>query len=117
MRMSDWSSDVCSSDLRSETWWAWQARSGCVPAQREQRRLSTRLSAQVARSHGAAEHSARQVMAFSDRQSVVQGKSVSVRVDLGGRRIPKKQTPTTPLPPAHHTTPHNPTPPPPPPPP
>src|SRR3546814_14364008 len=29
-----------------------------------------------------------------DRKSVVQGKSVSVRVDLGGRRIIKNKTPT-----------------------
>src|SRR3546814_16110135 len=69
MRMSDWSSDVCSSDLRSETWWAWQARSGCVPAQREQRRLSTSLSAQVARVHGAPEHCARKVMTLSGHTS------------------------------------------------
>src|SRR3546814_17380523 len=32
-----------------------------------------------------------QAMAFSDRKSVVYGKSVSVRVDLGGRRIIKKK--------------------------
>src|SRR3546814_15212836 len=31
---------------------------------------------------------------FSDRKSVVQGKSVSVRVDLGGRRIIKKKKKT-----------------------
>src|SRR3546814_15915007 len=31
---------------------------------------------------------------ISDRKSVVQGKSVSVRVDLGGRRIIKKTTHT-----------------------
>src|SRR3546814_20980282 len=30
-----------------------------------------------------------------DRKSVVKGKSVSVRVDLGGRRIIKKKTHTT----------------------
>src|SRR3546814_18122488 len=31
----------------------------------------------------------------TDRKSVVEGKSVSVRVDRGGRRILKKQTTTT----------------------
>src|SRR3546814_13549318 len=31
-------------------------------------------------------------VAAADRKSVVQGKSVSVRVDLGGRRILKKKT-------------------------
>src|SRR3546814_15779193 len=34
-----------------------------------------------------------------DRQSVVKGKSVSVRVDLGGRRILKKKKQHTPTPP------------------
>src|SRR3546814_13889890 len=32
------------------------------------------------------------VSGIADRQSVVEGKSVSVRVDLGGRRIIKKKT-------------------------
>src|SRR3546814_14223004 len=32
------------------------------------------------------------VISSSDRKSVVEGKSVSVRVDLGGRRIIKKTT-------------------------
>src|SRR3546814_15856843 len=32
------------------------------------------------------------VIILGDRKSVVQGKSVSVRVDLGGRRIIKKKT-------------------------
>src|SRR3546814_19973877 len=36
-------------------------------------------------------------IALPDRKSVVQGKSVSVRVDLGGRRNIKKKT-------KHHTT-------------
>src|SRR3546814_19413939 len=31
---------------------------------------------------------------FTDRKSVVSGKSVSVRVDLGGRRVIKKKTKT-----------------------
>src|SRR3546814_11568118 len=33
------------------------------------------------------------VVVSGDRKSVVQGKSVSVRVDLGGRRIMKNKTP------------------------
>src|SRR3546814_18398431 len=36
-----------------------------------------------------------------DRKRLVQGKRVSVRVDLGGRRILKKKTIAPPLPPTH----------------
>src|SRR3546814_17925425 len=36
----------------------------------------------------------RRIYASEDRKSVVQGKSVSVRVDLGCRRIPKKKKKT-----------------------
>src|SRR3546814_21150235 len=39
----------------------------------------------------------RGVAGMGDRQSVVEGKSVSVRVDLGGRRIIKKTTHQTTL--------------------
>src|SRR3546814_15900963 len=73
MRISDWSSDVCSSDLsctRSAT--STPARSGRRPAAR---RSSFR----------------RWRRARTDRKSVVSGKSVSVRVDLGGRRIIKNK--------------------------
>src|SRR3546814_16368249 len=38
----------------------------------------------------------------TDRKSVVSGKSVSVRVDLGGRRIIQKKTTTQ----KHHSTPY-----------
>src|SRR3546814_12034997 len=96
MRISDWSSDVCSSDLRQfreatlrsvapavrfvssggwtrttnqEPWrheGAWAL--GCAPL--------------VCRAGGSCR---------LDRKRVVSGKSVSVRVDLGGRRIIKKK--------------------------
>src|SRR3546814_14016892 len=104
MRISDWSSDVCSSDLfyravqdvfRSE----WK---GHTPK-------TSRLV------HGAGIVALGYVMEVlalldgarrwedfakglgclagrTDRKSVVSGKSVSVRVDLGGRRIIKKKT-------------------------
>src|SRR3546814_12832420 len=42
------------------------------------------------------EHLKRVYVSGQDRQSVVEGKSVSVRVDLGGRRRLKKKTKTTP---------------------
>src|SRR3546814_19714222 len=73
LRISDWSSDVCSSDL------AWR---GC--------RRSCRCSS-PARGHRARLQRPRPRPAHRDRKSVVQGKSVSVRVDLGGRRIVKKK--------------------------
>src|SRR3546814_14938223 len=70
MRISDWSSDVCSSDLPVEDGWLvfW----GLLRSREQQK-------------------GARQPGTCVDRKSVVSGKSVSVRVDLGGRRILKKK--------------------------
>src|SRR3546814_20307347 len=101
MRMSDWSSDVCSSDL------AHLLDIG--------RRRPRPRPAVVPRPHPGArlDHLA----AIGDRKSVVSGTSVSVRVDLGGRRIinnkrnhtPKDHTDTTRrLHHTQHTTQHNP---------
>src|SRR3546814_12059156 len=85
MRISDWSSDVCASDLEGV-----------------ERLLVCRLVLQV----GLPQHVdlvvdrlvvlnelrllERGVNEAPDRKSVVSGKRVSVRVDLGGRRIIKK---------------------------
>src|SRR3546814_17789426 len=96
MRISDWSSDVCSSDLieanapgsrgprrsifRSDKrLYRWQfdlgaPRRGLQSYVREPRRV-----------HVSVRRSGK------DRKSVVKGKSVSGRVDLGGRRIIKKK--------------------------
>src|SRR3546814_20369202 len=98
MRISDWSSDVCSSDLytgfaglqyeralsdgvtgfgridysyRSGFWW------DVLNTLREPNRHL--LDASIGVRTG-------------ERKSVVEGTSVSVRVDLGGRRIIKKKT-------------------------
>src|SRR3546814_13804507 len=86
MRISDWSSDVCSSDLQ------------IVLGDAELEMLAARrLAPALGRDDlDLAEH----VLAFAtredatlvDRKSVVEGKSVSVLVDLGGRRIIKKKT-------------------------
>src|SRR3546814_18583355 len=90
MRISDWSSDVCSSDLarrhvgapdragpdnrrRARLWRIQRPAHAPEAADRKQWRRSGRR-------------------AIRDRKSVVSGKSVSVRVDLGGRRIIKKKT-------------------------
>src|SRR3546814_4140318 len=79
MRISDWSSDVCSSDLSS---------GGSLPnaaSPPSASRLISRSTRASARLSGLDASNAR------DRKSVVEGKSVSVRVDFGGRRIIKKK--------------------------
>src|SRR3546814_6651135 len=79
MRISDWSSDVCSTDLHP--------RSGTVTPFPRARRFPDRH----ATSPGAPDNSAMPAEG-RDRQSVGSGKSVSVRVDIGGRRIINTQT-------------------------
>src|SRR3546814_14578348 len=69
MRISDWSSDVCSSDLHLDVDRQFHAGHHQSAAHRHLGTLP------------------------ADRKSVVLGKSVSVRVDLGGRRIIKKKKP------------------------
>src|SRR3546814_16116917 len=111
MRISDWSSDVCSSDLIDAIWaesglaqqsldsyrrdlegyarWRDGAQGGLAGADRaglfEYLAWRTR--------HGWSPRSnARLLSALrAARKSGVWGKSVSVRVDLGGRRIIKKK--------------------------
>src|SRR3546814_12167345 len=99
MRISDWSSDVCSSDLapagfvgdghgsapdpRRIAAQGWRRSGGlhlavAQPGHRMRKALHQRFVV------GGDDHG-------GDRKSVVEGKSVSVRVDLGGRRIIKKK--------------------------
>src|SRR3546814_13660057 len=89
MRISDGSSDVCSSDLR---------RLAADPGQPlvtfyddtsgERTELSVKTYANwVSKTAN--------LYVDEDRKSVVSGTSVSVRVDLGGRRIIKKKQPET----------------------
>src|SRR3546814_15262968 len=73
MRISDWSSDVCSSDL-GPLGLRVVGQGGVLVARA---RVDRRGDA------GADD---------CDRKRVVSGKSVSVRVDLGGRRLIKKNT-------------------------
>src|SRR3546814_18955551 len=107
MRISDWSSDVCSSDLHGGD------RRGSRPrlefqGRSEDRRVRRKATPQAAiREAGDRDdadrcedrgrqacYAARLRCAAArepgDRKSVVSGKGVSVRVDLGGRRIMKK---------------------------
>src|SRR3546814_18227138 len=110
MRISDWSSDVCSSDL-------WHAGIGvdhpcprCLDVDRATRRLEMRGKARGDSARD--QHPARETLAAAarmrfapvvaaqiadrfdsqrvDRKSVVEGKSGTGGVDLGGLRIIKK---------------------------
>src|SRR3546814_13205419 len=104
MRISDWSSDVCSSDLQFSL---------CVnisPRQFRQSDFVERIESCLA-THGLPYAmlkleitegiviqnlddtiaKMRRLKNLGDRKSVVSGKSVSVRVDLDGRRIIKKK--------------------------
>src|SRR3546814_7212885 len=78
MRISDWSSDVCSSDLA-----VGRLLQGLVRA----------VDAFVQAGHRLDELGAALADGFrrGDRERVVEGKSVSVRVGLGGRRRMKKK--------------------------
>src|SRR3546814_14114136 len=89
MRISDWSSDVCSSDLAADRRGADVAGMGKAG---HLARHGAQAETGVGRIIGGLEPPV--VEAEADRKSVVEGKSVSVRVDLGGRRIIKKQTTT-----------------------
>src|SRR3546814_18986305 len=85
MLISDWSSDVCSSDLPTgkPSIFQWGPRSprsfwGGRPKPCPRRK---RVDAVLSRRRPPT----------GDRKSVVEGKRVSVRVELGGRRTIKKQ--------------------------
>src|SRR3546814_17623095 len=91
MRISDWSSDVCSSDLhRSDTGRA------SVDGHDHRHRYTPRVTdseAPAQRRPGTWRRGAdtRAGCHLRDRKSVGEGKRVAVRVDLGGRRIIKKK--------------------------
>src|SRR3546814_18047473 len=103
MRISDWSSDVCSSDLAAPG-----HGDGAPDLDREHRadgvrdlpdeepELHLRAAEAVAARHGAPapERGDHDPQRQRDRKSVVEGKSVSVRVDSGGRRLIKKNKET-----------------------
>src|SRR3546814_15043543 len=92
MRISDWSSDVCSSDLHAPVGAASAAPTGIASATADARHrwiTAWRAPRPLRRSSAPRPAVAQRE---PDRKSVVEGKSVSVRVDLGGRRIIKKKT-------------------------
>src|SRR3546814_20545143 len=106
MRISDWSSDVCSSDLADAVVlsaldsiaWALNVRGGDVA------HTPVALAYAIVSADGTADlyvapdkltDAVRQHLGHAvrlDRKSVVKGKSVSVRVDLGGSRLLKKKS-------------------------
>src|SRR3546814_19927270 len=107
MRISDWSSDVCASDLVQlvqrldvETHDAHVERAGDLVGALAHtgehdalgRHAGVQRAAQFAdRDDVGTDAGASHPLQDGDRKSVVEGKSVSVRVDLGGRRIIKKK--------------------------
>src|SRR3546814_13675169 len=101
MRISDWSSDVCSSDLGESievhTIDCKTLESGVdadwvdLSWDRNSTGGTARLSVILKNEPGALAAVANIFGANKDRKSVVAGKSVSVRVDLGGRRIIKNK--------------------------
>src|SRR3546814_18013708 len=95
MRISDWSSDVCSSDLHR-----WRARrestssASDVDSQHRESRADLehpRVLPRLGQLAAGGQTRSRERPDAGDRKSDVQVKSVSVRVDLGGRRNIKKQ--------------------------
>src|SRR3546814_13519375 len=99
MRISDWSSDVCSSDLEADAHWQVSKYRGQNANMHACEALLAAYEATGAahfleRAATLAEHMTRRqaALAGGDRKSVVSGKSVSVRVDLGGRRSIKKKS-------------------------
>src|SRR3546814_16034803 len=94
MRISDWSSDVCSTDLPRGSGWIRRhlaragAQLGRVLPDGDGVQIDDTVDALefVLQGHPVADRPE------IDRKCVVSGKSVSVRVDLGGRRILRKTT-------------------------
>src|SRR3546814_15418184 len=108
MRISDWSSDVCSSDLtvhpvgQLDTVPVYGSGFIRVVVHIDKRRVANRKNERRRRDGavnrypsalltGIIDRAVGNVQVIADRKSVVSGKSVSVRVDLGGRRIIKKK--------------------------
>src|SRR3546814_19567618 len=87
MRISDWSSDVCSSDL------AGCVISACAVARQLRIAAPSNRGTFTTDSSGSTASSAWPFhpAKAADRKRGVSGKSVSVRVDLGGRRLINKK--------------------------
>src|SRR3546814_12358603 len=96
MRISDWSSDVCSSDLLVAVRLQDMADAAALLAGHLDVDLAAAPWIDDRRLAAGADQIGEVGEALRlDRKSVVKGKSVSVRVDLGGRRFIKKQSIST----------------------
>src|SRR3546814_21011267 len=108
MRISDWSSDVCSSDLTGEQFWLFVfgvnhcSKTHLFSFTRffglwcDDSTTSSRAADQkwhAAHKCDGPQHNKHNSTEFGagDRKSVVSGKSVSVRVDIGGSRLINKK--------------------------
>src|SRR3546814_12099524 len=102
MRISDWSSDVCSSDLEAAGRVARSAKAAGVERLAHLSGIGSDpgSSSPYIASRGRGEQAVRDAFpaaslirtAVIDRKTVVWGQSVSVRVDIGGRGCLKKKT-------------------------
>src|SRR3546814_18149300 len=90
MRISNWSSGVCSSDLCPIARRREQLAAIARPADHAHNTTKRHDTRHTTRPCQQALAHAHVLKAVPDRKSVVQGKSVSVRVDLGGRRRMRK---------------------------
>src|SRR3546814_12697757 len=95
MRISDWSSDVCSSDLAAAEWQPGVMRAAARGLPADQFALANDYAAFFDAVHDRAlQWPKTPRRRLIDRKSVVKGKRVYVRVDHGGRRsLKKKKTP------------------------
>src|SRR3546814_12532063 len=104
MRISDWSSDVCSSDLRAERrprrTRPKLLRTGRANAMSSVRERGRQLEFDHEENGPSCDQRSRLARRLRtrahilDRKSVVEGTGLAVRVELGGRRIIKKTTTT-----------------------
>src|SRR3546814_18962800 len=98
MRISDWSSDVCSSDLRSRTnstkHFNQLASSRKLPSAMplSRRKRTKACLTRMRRKTPSFRTTTISRSSKTDRKRSVEGKSVSVRVDRGDRRITNKNT-------------------------
>src|SRR3546814_17350284 len=98
MRISDWSSDVCSSDLVRHVAvmigapTLMGALAGCVQIETPDKPIEINLNINIRQEVVyRLDGDAKKLIEQKDRKSVVKGKSVSVRLEIGGRRKMKKQ--------------------------
>src|SRR3546814_11898993 len=107
MRISDWSSDVCSSDLQATvdlqlppgtSLTEAVTRSGLLqkfPEAAQRPQSCAIFGRAVPLTYELRDGDRIEILRPLDRKSVVEGKSVSVRVDLCGLRVIKKNTKRT----------------------